>query len=68
MVSVCGSMFMEGFGIVADGKSSFRGGCGMEGTRESWKWEKYSPRPAGKNFSPKSHAQALPHRTLKGKD
>jgi hypothetical protein len=32
-------MFMEGFGIVADGKSSFKEECGMEGTRESWKWE-----------------------------
>jgi len=38
----------------------------MEGTRESWKWEIYSPAPAGK-FSPKSHAHALPHRTLQGK-
>jgi len=33
---------------------------------ESWKWEIYSPAPAGK-FSPKSHAHALPHRTLQGK-
>jgi hypothetical protein len=60
-------MFMGGSIIAVVGKSSFREGCGMEGTRESWKWEKYSPRPAGK-FSPKSHAHALPHRTLQGKD
>jgi hypothetical protein len=28
---------MEGFGIVADGKSSFKEGLRNE--RESWKWE-----------------------------
>jgi len=54
---------MEGFGIAVDGKSSFKGGVEWKGQGRAGSG-RYIPLHLRVKFSPKSHAHALPHRTL----
>jgi hypothetical protein len=57
-------MFMEGFGIVADGKSSFKEGLWNDGTREERKSEIFSPSGGGEKFFSESLLHAHPTETL----
>jgi hypothetical protein len=54
-------MFMDGFGIAVDGKSSFKEGCGMmDGTGEERKSEIFSPSGGGEKFLSESLLHARP--------
>jgi hypothetical protein len=66
VADVCGSMFMEDFGIAVDGKSSFKEGCGMEGTRRAGSGRNI-PLDLQVNFLPNPMLTPFPTEPLKGR-